>query len=82
MLVVVFLIVLIVVLMVLLGYVYRSDNSEPHVEEPDRRLDRLAMILDADVMEEIIRRARTEGCSEVDLLNRALREGLGNPPRS
>lgn len=81
----------IVALMVLFGVAYRSTGGTDLPEEPDRRLDRLATMLDPEVMETIIQRARIEGVSEVAMLNRLLREGIRqgahppdpeSPPRS
>ena len=71
-----YLFVAIVLLMILIGLAYRSDGSGTTEPEQDRRLDRLAMILDVEVMEGIIERARKEGASEVAVLNRLLRESL------
>ena len=91
MLTVFYLVVAIVLLMVLVGMAYRGGDPAVLEPEPDRRLDRLAMTLDPDVMEGVILRARTEGASEIAVLNRLLRERLrqvdpppdpGNPPRS
>ena len=76
----VFLFLAIVALMILLGVAYRND-SEDVAPEPDRRLDRLAAILDTDVMEGIIKQARIEGKSEAEILNRLLRRALGNQAR-
>lgn len=67
----------IVLLMVLVSVAYRSGGNKPEPEpEPDRRLDKLVTVLDPEVMEEIIRRARSENVSEVAILNRLLRTGL------
>ncbi len=69
-------------LVVLLGIAYRgSGDVAEEPLEPDRQLDRLAMLLDPEVMEEIIQLARAEGCSEVQVLNHLLRKGLENPSR-
>ena len=75
-----FLFIAIVALMILLGVAYRNDSEEV-ASEPDRRLDRLAAILETDVMETIIEQARIEGKSEAEILNRLLRVGLGNQAR-
>lgn len=83
-----FLFVVIVLLVILAGYAYRSEDGAPQTDDqPDRRLDRLATMLDVDVMEGVIATAREEGVPEVTVLNRLLRSGLeasrsGNPPRS
>lgn len=75
-----FLFLAVVLLMVLVGVAYRSD-SPVDLAEPDRQLDRLAAILEPDVMEGVIQRARSEGVSESDVLNRLIRLGLEHPPR-
>ena len=73
--------VAIVLLMILVSVAYRSEGGASEaLPEPDRRLDRLVTLLDTDVMEGIIQRARTEGCSETQMLNRLLREGLREAP--
>ena len=78
-----FLFGVVVVLLILVGYAYQSDGRDPEQDpEPDRRLDRLAIMLDPEVMEGVIQRARTEGCSEIVALNRLIRLCLGSPPRS
>ena len=77
----VFLLLAIVALMILLGVAYRND-SEDVSPEPDRRLDRLAAILDTDVMEGIIKQARIEGKSEAEILNQLLRRALENQARA
>tara|TARA_B100000700_G_scaffold166887_2_gene184415 strand:- start:393 stop:713 length:321 start_codon:yes stop_codon:yes gene_type:complete len=77
-----FLFVVIVVLVILVGYAYRSDEVTSAPEEPARRLDRLATTLDPDLMEKIIQRARIEGGSEVEILNRLLRERLEQDPEA
>lgn len=83
------LVVAVVLLMILINIAYRSDGVEVEAPpEPDNRLDKLVMILDTDVMEDIIQRARAEECSEAEVLNRLLRErlrknsqeGLESPP--
>ena len=75
-----FLFAAMVVLMILLGVAYRNDAENP-APEPDRRLDRLAAILDTDVMERVIERARVEGSSEAEILNRLVRAGLESQDR-
>jgi hypothetical protein len=78
-----FLSVVVVLLVIFAGVAYRSEGGAPESSpEQDRRLDRLVTILDTDVMEGIIQRARSEGRSETEVLNRLLRSGLGSPPHS
>ena len=78
-----FLFAVVVVLLILVGYAYQGDRGDPEQDsEPDRRLDRLVIILDPEVMEGVILRARTESCSEIVALNRLIRLGLESPPRS
>ena len=72
-----FLFMVIVLLVVLVGYAYRSeDGPTDALDQPDRRLDRLATMLDVDVMEGVIAQAREEGSSEVKVMNRLLRHCL------
>lgn len=73
---------LIVLLIVLLGVAYRSEGNTSDEPEPDRRLDKLVTVLETDVMEGVIQRARIEACSEIEALNRLIRAGLESPPRS
>jgi hypothetical protein len=61
--------------MILVGVAYRSDSPTVS-EDPNRRLDRLASILDPEVMEGVITLARSEGRSESETLNRLVRSAL------
>jgi hypothetical protein len=61
--------------MILVGVAYRSDSPTVSAD-PNRRLDRLASILDPEVMEGVIALARSEGRSESEILNRLVRSAL------
>ena len=74
--------VVVVLLVILAAVAYGSEGGAESPPQQDMRLDRLATILDTDVMEGIIQRARSEGRSETEVLNRLLRSGLGSPPHS
>lgn len=61
--------------MILVGVAYRSDSSTVSADS-NRRLDRLASVLDPEVMEGVIALARSEGRSESEILNRLVRSAL------
>jgi hypothetical protein len=67
--------------MILVGVAYRSDSPAVSAD-PDRRLDRLAAILDPELMEGVISLAKSEGRSETEILNRLLRAGLDRSSHS
>jgi hypothetical protein len=71
----VFLLVCLVALVIFASRIYGGRGDEP-VEVEDRRVDRLAAILDVDVMEGLTRLSQDGPQSEADLANRLLREGI------
>lgn len=69
----VFLLVCLIALMIFISRIYRGD--EPSSLQ-DQRTDRLAALLDEDVMTGLTRLTRDGQQSEADLANRLLREGI------
>lgn len=61
--------------MILVGVAYRNDSPIVSADS-NRRLDRLASVLDPEVMEGVIVLARSEGRSESEILNRLVRSAL------
>ncbi len=72
----VFLLVCLIVLLVLVSRIYGRREGDQLPARQDQRVDRLATILDGDVMEGLTRLARDGQLSEADLANRMLREGI------
>ncbi|GEM_PF-4673113 len=70
----VFLLICLIAMIVVVSRVY-GGREEP-AQEIDRRVDRLAAIVDLDVMEGLTRLVEDSRESEVDLANRLLREAI------
>lgn len=71
----VFLLVCLIALMIFISRIYGGRGDEPSSLQ-DQRTDRLAALLDEDVMTGLTRLTRDGQQSEADLANRLLREGI------
>lgn len=70
----VFLLICLIAMIVVVSRVY--GGREAPAQEIDRRVDRLAAIVDPDVMGGLTRLVEDSRESEVDLANRLLREAI------
>ena len=76
-----FLLVLLVLLMVLIRQLY-SGSPRPVLQEEEIRTDRLVSLIEPDLMESLLVRAREEGRSAVEIVNELIRTALRDPGAS
>ena len=74
-----FLVVLVLALIVMSSRLYSGGKRPSETELETRREDRLATLLDPDLMEALLTRSQREGRPAVGVLNDLLREALRDP---